>query len=209
MKNINDLNPTNSVLALIDHQPWVAFPINSISPEHLTNNVTALAKVAKALKVPTILSTINGKGGPLLDPLFISITQVFPDVEPIDRTNTNAWSDENFVKAVKDTGKKKIVMAGLWTEICLAQTALAAIKDGYEVYFVTDASGGVSPEAHERACQRLIQAGAIPLTWQATMAEWCPDNTTPEYQTLYPIVIEHGGGVSWGVQYILANLPKQ
>lgn len=207
MTNINDLTIENSILALIDHQPWVAFPINSISPEELTNNVTALAKVAKALNVPTVLTTINGKGGPMADPLFTSITALHPDVEPIDRNNTNAWSDENFVRAIKSTGRQKIVMAGLWTEVCLAQTAIAAMKDGFEVFFVADASGGVSSEAHERACQRLIQAGARPLTWQATMAEWCPDNSTPEYQSLYPIVIEHGGGVSWGVQYIMANIP--
>ena len=99
MHTINELTIENSALCLIDHQPWVAFPINSISPEHLTNNVLALAKAAKAFNVPTVLSTINGEGGPLRDPLFAGITEVFPDITPIDRTNTNAWSDPAFVAA--------------------------------------------------------------------------------------------------------------
>ena len=133
---INELKIEDSVLCLIDHQPWVAFPVTSIAPENLTNNVVALAKAAKALSVPTILTTINAEGGPLRDPLLNGLTAVFPDKRPIDRTNTNAWSDPNFVSAVEATGRKKLVMAGLWTEVCLAQTALSAIKAGYDVYFL-------------------------------------------------------------------------
>ena len=208
MHTINSLTINNSALCLIDHQPWVAFPINSISPEHLTNNVLALAKTAKALDIPTVLSTINGKSGPLKDPLLQGLTALWPDVEPIDRANTNAWSDTAFVDAVKATGRKKLIMAGLWTEVCLAQTAISAMRDGFEVYFVSDASGGLSPEAHERACQRMIQAGAVPMTWFSVAAEWTPDNTAPEYQRMYPITLAHGGGVAWAVEYILANLPR-
>ncbi|MGL4290885.1 MAG: hydrolase [Phreatobacter sp.] len=209
MHTINDLTIKNTTLCLIDHQPWVAFPITSITPEHLTNNVLALAKTAKAMGVPTVLTTINGKSGPLKDPLFQGLTALWPDVEPIDRSNTNAWSDLAFVEAVRATGRKKLVLAGLWTEVCLAQTAISAMKDGYEVYFVSDASGGLSPEAHERACHRMIQAGAVPMTWFAVAAEWTPDNTAPEYQAMYPITLQHGGGVAWAVEYILANLPQQ
>jgi nicotinamidase-related amidase len=208
MHTINTLTPKNSALCLIDHQPWVAFPINSISPEHLTNNVLALAKAAKALEIPTILTTINGENGPLRDPLLQGIGALWPDTRPIDRTNTNAWSDPAFVSAVEKTGRKKLVMAGLWTEVCLAQTAISALAAGYEVFFVSDASGGLSPESHERACQRMIQAGAVPMTWFATAAEWCPDNTAPEYQQMYPITLAHGGGVGWAVEYIMANLPQ-
>lgn len=127
--------------------------------------------------------------------------------QPIDRNNTNAWSDERFVAAIAATGRTKLVVAGLWTEVCVAQTTLSAIRAGYEVYVVADASGGVSVEAHERAMQRMIQAGAIPMTWQAVMAELCPDNSTPEYQRLYPVEIQNGQGVSFAVQYVLANLP--
>jgi nicotinamidase-related amidase len=208
LHSINVLTPSNSTLCLIDHQPWVAFPIHSISPEHLTNNVMGLAKAAKALGVPTILSTINGEGGPLRDPLFGGLRALWPDVAPIDRHNTNAWSDPAFVAAVEAAGRKKLVMAGLWTEVCLAQTVISALGAEYEVFFVADASGGLTPEAHDRACQRMTQAGAVPLSWFATLAEWCPDNTAPEYQSLYPITLEHGGGVGWAVEYIMANLPR-
>lgn len=209
MHTINTLRPDNSVLCLIDHQPWVAFPVRSIAPTELTNNVLALAKSARALGVPTVLTTINGEGGPLRDPLFAGITEVFPDQTPIDRRNTNAWSDPAFVGAVKATGRTKLVMAGLWTEVCLAQTAISAMRDGYEVFFVADASGGLSAEAHDRACARMIQAGAVPMTWFAVTAEWCPDNSAPEYQGLYPITLQHGAGVQWAVEYVLANLPKE
>ena len=206
MHTINQLTIENSVFAFIDHQPFVAFPVRSISPEELTNNVTGLAKVLRALEVPVVLTTINAKGGPLADPLFTQLQQVFPETEPIDRHNTNAWSDPAFVAAVEQTGRKKLVLCGLWTEVCLAQTAISAIEAGYEVYFVSDASGGVSVEAHEDGKRRMIQAGARPLTWLAAMGELSPDNTAPEYQRLYGIVAEHGGGVGYAVQYVLAQL---
>lgn len=208
MQNINELTIDNTVLCLIDHQPWVAFPVRSIAPESLTNNVLALAKSAKALGVPTVLTTINAESGPLRDPLFAGLTAVFPDQKPLDRNNTNAWSDPRFVDAVRATGRNKLVMAGLWTEVCLAQTALSAIKDGYDVYFVADASGGLSVEAHERACQRMIQAGAKPMSWFSVVAELSPDNSSPEYQRLYPIMLEHGMGVQWGVEYVMANMAR-
>lgn len=208
MNNINELTISNTVVCLIDHQPWVAFPVRSIAPDSLTNNVLALAKSARALGVPTVLSTINAEGGPLRDPLFAGLAGVFPDHKPIDRTNTNAWSDLRFVEAVRATGRTRLVMAGLWTEVCLAQTVLSSLQDGHDVYFVSDASGGLSPEAHERACQRMIQAGARPMSWFSVVAELCPDNSAPEYQRLYPIMLEHGMGVQWGVEYVMANLAR-
>jgi nicotinamidase-related amidase len=208
MHTINALRIDNCAFAFIDHQPFVAFPVRSITPEELTNNVTGLAKIAKALDVPVILTTINAEGGPLADPLFTPLQSVFPGVKPIDRRNTNAWSDPAFVDAVKATGRKKLVMCGLWTEVCLAQTVVSAVRDGYEVYFVSDASGGVSAEAHHDAKARMQQAGAIPMTWQAVMAELSPDNTSPEYARLYGPVVEHGAGVSYAVQYVLAQLQR-
>jgi nicotinamidase-related amidase len=204
--NINELTIENSVLCLIDHQPWVAFPVQSIAPELLTNNVTALAKTAAAVGVPTILSTINAEGGPLRDPLFPGVSGAFPNVAPIDRHVTNAWADARFVAAVEGTGRRKLIMAGLWTEVCLAQTALSALKAVYDVYFVADASGGLTVESHERACQRMIQAGARPMSWFGVLAEWCPDNQDPVYQKTYPIALDHGGGVGWAVYYMMANL---
>ncbi len=208
MHTINDLTLENSVLTLIDHQPFVAFPVRSISPDELTNNVTGLAKVAKALELPVVLTTINAEGGPLKDPLFTQLTAVFPEIKPIDRHNTNAWADPNYVAAIKATGRKNIIAAGLWTEVCLAQTTLSALKDGFNVYVVPDASGGVSAEAHAMAVQRMIQAGAIPITWQAVYAELCPDNTSAEYPRLYDVVGTHGGGVGHAVQYVMAQLQQ-
>jgi nicotinamidase-related amidase len=204
---INQLRIDQTVLALIDHQPFVAFPVRSIDAEALTNNVVGLAEVAAALEIPTVLTTISAEGGPLRDPLFAELTEVFPDATPIDRHNTNAWSDDRFVDAIAATGRRQLVMAGLWTEVCLAQTVISAVDAGYDVTFVTDASGGVSTEAHEMAVLRMIQAGARPMTWQAVMAELCPDSTSAEYQRLYPVVSRHGQGVSYAVQYVLANLP--
>jgi nicotinamidase-related amidase len=208
MTNINDLTKDNSVFVFIDHQPFVAFPVQSIAPDLLTNNVTGLAKVAKALEIPVILTTINAKGGPLSDPLFVQLSELFPGIEPIDRHNTNAFATPEFEEAVKKTGKKKLVMCGLWTEVCLAQTVLTGLKKGYDIYFVTDCSGGISAEAHGDAKTLMIQAGAKPMNWQAVMAACCPDNTAPEYGRLYDVVIRHGSGVSYAVQYVLANIKQ-
>lgn len=209
MVNINQLNPENCAFVFIDHQPFVSFPIQSIAPTELINNVTGLAKVARALEIPVVLSTISAQGGPLADPLFVQLQQIFPEITPIDRRNTNAWADPAFIEAIRQTGRRKLVMCGLWTEVCLAQTVLAALADGYEVFFVSDASGGVSAEAHADAKVRMAQAGAHPINWMGVMAEVCPDNSAPEYQRLYQVVVEHGSGVSYAVQYVLAQLGAQ
>ena len=207
MHTANDLRIDNCAFCFIDHQPFVAFPVTSIAPEVLQNNVAGLAKVARALAIPTVLTTIMARGGPLADPLFMQLAAQFPDVVPIDRRNTNAWADPAFVAAIEATGRRKLVLCGLWTEVCLAQTALSALRAGYEVYYVSDCSGGVSLEAHEDAKRRMAQTGAVPITWMAVMAELCPDNTSAEYQRLYPVVLEHGAGVGMAVQYVLAQLP--
>lgn len=206
MNTINRLRIDNCAIAFIDHQPFVAFPVTSIAPSELVNNVAGLAKVARALKLPTLLTTIMAEGGPLKDPLFTQLGAVFPDLPRIDRSNTNAWSDPAFVAAVQATGRKKLLMCGLWTEVCVAQTVVSAIEAGYEVWFVADCSGGLSAEAHEEGKRRMIQAGAVPMTWMAVMAELCPDNRSAEYQSLYPIVLEHGSGVGVAVQYVMAQL---
>jgi nicotinamidase-related amidase len=206
MHTINQLRIDNCAFAFIDHQPFVTFPVRSISHTELVNNVTGLAKVGLALGVPTILTTILANGGPLSDPLFSQLSALFPDVQPIDRRNTNAWADPAFVSAVEATGRKKLVMCGLWTEVCLAQTVISAIDAGYEIYFVADCCGGVSAEAHEEGKRRMIQAGAVPMTWLAVMAELCPDNGAAEYASLYAPTIAHGDGVGIAVQYVLAQI---
>ena len=204
--NPNALTIQNSAIVLIDHQPWVAFAVESIDRNVLINNVTGLALAAKTLGVPTVLTTVGAKGSVLVDPIFTQISEVFPEITPVDRTSTNAWSDPNLRAAVEATGRKTLVMAGLWTEVCLAQTALSAMKDGFDVYFVSDASGGVSREAHEDAKTRMIQAGAKPLNWLGVVAEWTPDYTSPERLALTTALLRHGGGVSLAVQYLLAQM---
>ena len=205
MPNINSLQPDNCAFVFIDHQPFVAAPVQSIAPNELLANLTALAQVARTQRIPTVLTTIGARGGPLADPLFQQLHDVFPDVEPVDRGTTNAWADPAFVRAVEATGRRKLVMCGLWTEVCLAQTTLSALKAHYEVFFVADCSGALSREAHEEAKRRMTQAGAVPMTWFAVIAELYPEFATPEYQRLYPIVAAHGMGVAYTVQYQLAQ----
>jgi len=204
-ENPNPITIDNSAVILIDFQPWVAFPVQSIDGAVLVNNVTALATAAKAVDVPTILTTVGATGGVLNDPMFPEIAEVFPDVDPIDRVSTNAWED--IKPAVEATGRRVLLIAGLWTEVCLAQTALAAIKDGYSVYFVSDCSGGVSNEAHEDAKRRMEQAGANGINWVAITTEWTPDYTTPEREALMAGVRRRGGVVGQAVEYLYANLP--
>lgn len=166
------LTPENSVLLLIDHQAFQVANLHSHEPTLIINNVAGLAKSAKVYGVPTILTTVLEQTGGLLIP---EIQSVFPDQKPINRTWINAWEDSRVAGEVKKTGRRKILMAGLWTEICVAMPAIQARGEGYEVYAVTDASGGVSPEAHEMAVRRMVQAGVTPVTWIAVAAEWQRD----------------------------------
>jgi nicotinamidase-related amidase len=123
-------------------------------------------------------------------------------MKPIDRTTMNAWEDKNFVAAVQKTGRRKLVMAALWTEVCLLTAALSALDDGYKVYIVTDASGGVTAEAHERAIQRMIQAGAAPMTWLQVLLEWQRDWARQEtYEAVLDVAREHGGAYGLGIGY--------
>jgi nicotinamidase-related amidase len=155
------LTPQNSVLVLIDHQPFQFANVRNLDPTLVLNNTIGLAKGAKAFGVPTILTTvIQDRGGFLPQEL----QNVFPDQKPIDRTTINTWEDPRVVAAVKKTGRQKLLIAALWTEVCLAMPVIHALGDGYDVFAVTDASGGVSVEAHERALQRMVQAGAVPIT---------------------------------------------
>lgn len=151
------LAPNNCTLTLINHQPQMFFGVGSTDRETLINNVVGLAKAAKIFKVPTILTTVAAKtfSGPLISQL----QAVFPEQKPIDRTTMNSWEDKNFVEAVKKTHRKKLIIAALWTEVCLAFPAISAIQEGYEVYAVVDASGATSVEAHNAAVQRMIQGG--------------------------------------------------
>jgi nicotinamidase-related amidase len=204
------LTPDNCVLLLIDHQPFQVAGLRSHDTQSVINNVVGLAKSAKAFGVPTLLTTVvEERGGYLIKQL----QDVFPEQKPINRTFINTWEDARVVDWVRKTGRKKIVMAALWTEICLAMPAIHALGDGYEVYIVTDASGGVSLEAHEMAIQRMVQAGAVPITWTVLGSElqrdWARTATVP---ALAQMLVEHMGVVgtsfTWE-QQLLATPPAE
>lgn len=194
------LTPDNHTLILIDHQPQMAFATRSIDIQELRNNVTGVAKSAKAFKVPTILTTVAAKS--FSGPIFPEIQAVFPDQQPIDRTTMNTWEDDRVTDLVKKLGRKKLVIAALWTEVCGIGPVLSAIDEGYEVYFITDASGGVSREAHDMAVQRMIQAGAQPITWLQYLLELQRDWKRGEtYGSTTGIAKEHAGGYGVGIIY--------
>jgi nicotinamidase-related amidase len=201
--NPNEITIDNSVVVLIDHQPWVAFSVKSIDAALLVNNLVGLASSAKALDVPTILTTVGAEGGPLRDPMIKGLADVFPDVTPIDRVSTNAW--EGIRGVVAETGRRTLLIAGLWTEVCLAQTAVSAMAEGYRVFFVSDCSGGMSDEAHEDAKARLVQAGATPINWVAVICEWTPDFTTEERNRVIPAVMKYGSMPGLSVEYLVAQ----
>jgi nicotinamidase-related amidase len=204
------LTPENCVLLLIDHQPFQLANINSHEPAMVINNVTALAKTAKAYGIPTILTTVNEERGGLI---FKQVQAVFPDQKTINRTFINSWEDRRVVEAVKKTGRNKVVMAALWTEMCLAMPAIHAMGDGYEVYVVTDASGGVSPEAHDMGIRRVVVAGAQPITWLALAGELQRDwARTEQLGEVAQIMIDHAGATGsallWEMQLLGASQGK-
>ncbi|MGK4584884.1 hydrolase [Kitasatospora sp. HPMI-4] len=194
------LTPDNAVVLFVDHQPQMFFGTGSGDRVAIINATVGLAKAAKAFEVPAVLTTVASESfsGPILPQL----GAVFPDAEIIDRTSMNAWEDPALVEAVKATGRGKVVIAGLWTEVCLVMPVLSMIAQGYEVYVVADASGGVSPQAHEHAVQRMTQAGAVPVTWLQVLLELQRDwARTETYGAVMEIVKEHAGAYGLGVVY--------
>ncbi|MFJ3902379.1 isochorismatase family protein [Streptomyces sp. NPDC090025] len=205
-ENPTELSIQNSAVVLIDHQPAIALQTAPPSQTQLVNNVAGLAETAAALGVPTVLTTVGATGSVLVDPLFKEITAAFPDLEPIDRTSTAAWSHPGVRAAVEATGRRKLIMAGLSTDVCLTQAVLGALKDGYEVFFVTDCSAGVTPEAHEDAKVRLSMAGAKPINWLAVFSEWVPDYTAPERIALNGIMSRRANSSGVFADYVLAQV---
>ncbi|HTF83500.1 MAG TPA: hydrolase [Cellvibrio sp.] len=201
------LRPEDSILVLIDHQPYQFTNLNSHEPTMIINNVVGLAKGAKVFNVPTILTTvIEERGGYLIK----GLQDVFPEQKPIDRTFINTWQDPKVTDIVKKSGRKQLIIAALWTEICLAMPVIQALGEGYDVFIVTDASGGTSLEAHEMAVRRMVQAGAVPITWMAVVSEWQRDWAREETGAgLAELLAEHGGasGVAfaWEMQLLAAR----
>ncbi|MES1927324.1 hydrolase [Salinisphaera sp. T31B1] len=203
------LRPEESVVVLIDHQPYQLANVNSHEPQMVVNNSVGLAKAAKAFDVPTILTSVIAKNGGVLFP---QITDVFPGQEVIDRTLINTWEDRQVVAAVEATGRKQLILAGLWTEVCVAMPAIQALGEGWDVTVVTDASGGVSVEAHEVAIQRMLAAGANVMTWLAVAAEWQRDWARTEHAAgLAEVITQHAGGSGiaflWEQQLLKTPVP--
>ena len=201
------LRPEDSILVLIDHQPYQLANLNSHEPQMAVNNATGLAKAAKVFGVPTILTSVVAERG---GRIFSQITDVFPEQEVIDRTLINTWEDRKVVDVVKATGRKQLIMAGLWTEVCVAMPAIQALGEGWDVTVITDASGGTSVEAHEVAIQRMIAAGANVMTWLALAAEWQRDWARMETAVaLTEVFKQHaaGSGIAFLWEQQLLNTP--
>jgi nicotinamidase-related amidase len=201
------LTPQNCTVIFIDHQPQMTFGVASIDRQALLNNVMILAKSAKAFKVPTILTTVETAS--FSGNMWPQLLDVFPDLKPIERTSMNSWEDKKFVAEVERLGRKKLVIAALWTEVCLCFPAIQALEAGYEVYAVEDASGGTSEVAHRAAMQRMMQAGTVPVTAQQVMLEFQRDWARKEtYDAVMAIVEEHSGAYGQGVEYAKTMLHK-
>jgi nicotinamidase-related amidase len=195
------LTPKNSQLIFIDHQPQMAFGVQSIDRQVLKNNTVALAKSAKVFGIPVTITTVETES--FSGHTYPELLAVFPEEPILERTSMNSWDDQKVRNALAQNGRKKIVVAGLWTEVCNNSFALDAMRHGgYEIYMVADASGGTSKEAHDYAMQRMIQVGVVPVTWQQVMLEWQRDWARREtYDAVTTIVREHSGAYGMGIDY--------
>ena len=194
------LTPQNCTVIFIDHQPQMTFGVTSIDRQTLINNTVGLAKAAKIFNVPVILTTVESKSFSGL--MWPQILEIFPEKQPIERTSMNSWEDKNFVAEVQRIGRKKLVIAALWTEVCLCFPAIQAMEAGYEVYAVEDASGGTSEVAHRNAMLRIIQAGGVPVSWLQVLLEFQRDWARREtYDAVMKLVIDHAGAYGQGVEY--------
>ncbi|MDR2329180.1 MAG: hydrolase [Comamonas sp.] len=205
------LTPANSQMIFIDQQPQMAFGVQSIDRQTLKNNVVGLAKAAKVFGVPTTLTTVETNS--FSGHTYPELLNVFPGNPILERTSMNSWDDQNVRDALAANvakGHKKIIVSGLWTEVCNTTFALSAMHDaGYEIYMVADASGGTSLEAHNQAMQRMVQAGVVPVTWQQVLLEWQRDWAKREtYDAVMDIVREHSGAYGMGVDYAYTMVHK-
>ncbi len=194
------LTPDDHTLILIDFQSQMAFATKSIDAVALRNNAAMVAKAAKGFGVSTILTTVAEKT--FSGPMFAEITEAFSGETMIDRTGMNTWEDKNVIDRVNRIGKQRIVLAGLWTSVCIVGPALSALDQGFEIYVIADACGDISEEAHERAMQRMIQTGARPMTSLQYLLELQRDwARTDTYGLTTGIAKDHGGGYGLGIIY--------
>ena len=194
------LDPKNHALIMIDHQSQMAFATKSIDAVLLRNNAALVAKSAAGFGVPTILTTVAEKS--FSGPIFGEIRSAFPQADVIDRTSMNTWEDPRIAERVNQIGKARLAFAGLWTSVCIVSPVLSAIEQGFEVYVIADACGDVTEEAHERAMQRMIQAGARPMTSLQYLLELQRDWARGDsYALTTGIAKIHGGGYGIGIDY--------
>jgi len=194
------ISPANHALVLIDFQSQMSFATKSISPELLRNNAALISRGAKSFDVPTILTTVAEKS--FSGPMFDEITDAFPGQELLDRTSMNTWEDEAVISEINRIGRPRIVFAGLWTSVCIVGPVASAIDQGFEAYFISDACGDISDEAHERAVQRMIQLGAVPMTSLQYLLELQRDwARTETYDSTTGIAKVWGGAYGLGIKY--------
>lgn len=194
------LTPDNCVVTVIDLQPQMLFGVANFDRQLVINNNVMLGKAAQTFGVPVVLSTVETAA--FSGRMWPQIEAVFPGQQPIERSTMNSWDDEAFVAAVEKTGRRKIVLAGLWTETCVALPTIQAIHDGYEVYVVEDCCGDVSALSHDNAMRRVVQAGAKPVTALSVMLEWQRDWAhRGTYDAVMDIVRSHCGAYGVGVEY--------
>ncbi|BDB26929.1 hydrolase [Cupriavidus sp. TA19] len=202
------LTPQNSQLIIIDHQPQMAFGVQSMDRQLMKNNVVGLAKAAKIFDIPTTITTVESDS--FSGYTYPELLDVFPGKETLERTSMNSWDDQKVRDALAAAGRRKIIVAGLWTEVCNTTFALSAMHDSdYEIYIVADASGGTSKEAHDYAMQRMVQAGVVPVTWQQVVLEWQRDWARRDsYDAVMALVKEHSGAYGMGVDYAYTMVHK-
>ena len=202
------LTPDNCQLIFIDQQPQMAFGVQSIDRQTLKNNTVALAKAARIFNIPTIITTVETES--FSGHTYPELLDVFPTHPLLERTSMNSWDDQKVRDALASNGKKKVVVSGLWTEVCNNTFAFSAMQEGgYEIYMVADASGGTTKEAHDYAMQRMIQAGVIPVTWQQVLLEWQRDWARKDtYDAVIALVQEHSGAYGMGVDYAYTMVHK-
>ena len=206
--NLELLTAQNCQIIFIDHQPQMAFGVQSIDRQVLKNNTVGLAKAAKVFNIPSIITTVETES--FSGHTYPELLDVFPQVPLLERTSMNSWDDQKVRDALANNKRKKVIVSGLWTEVCNNSFALSAmLEGGYEIYMVADASGGTSKEAHDYAMQRMIQAGVIPVTWQQVLLEWQRDWAKRDtYNAVMDIVREHSGAYGMGVDYAYTMVHK-
>tara|TARA_R110000803_G_scaffold107532_2_gene175693 strand:+ start:2993 stop:3733 length:741 start_codon:yes stop_codon:yes gene_type:complete len=208
MEKLELLTPKNSQIIFIDHQPQMAFGVQSIDRQVLKNNTVGLAKAAKIFNIPTTITTVETES--FSGHTYPELLAVFPENPLLERTSMNSWDDQKVRDALAANGRKKVVVSGLWTEVCNNSFAFCAmLEGGYEIYMVADASGGTSVDAHNYAMDRMIQAGVVPVTWQQVLLEWQRDWAHREtYNDVMALVKEHSGAYGMGVDYAYTMVHK-